>query len=103
MFSGIHNIGHCVNIFSKGIRKFGLQHSFNITPTKLFKVCPIKPSETNLRIILTGCFTKEEKIQKLLPYVLDKDLVLRIFNQLQNYGFQRYIQMGTLNQENLDM
>ena len=35
--------------------------------------------------------------------MLDKDLVLRIFNYLKYYGFQRYIQKGILNQENLNM
>ena len=72
MFSRIHNIGYAVNIFSKGMRKFGLQHSFDVTPTLLFRVCPIPPWAIHLRVVLTGAFTKEERILKLKPHIMRK-------------------------------
>ena len=68
----------------------------------MFTECPISAEEINLKIIITGSFTKTDLIQKLKPYTVNKARILRIFDALKANGFKRYLDMGSLNQENLD-
>ena len=58
----------CVNVVAKGIHEFGLCHTVEVEPLKLFTEWPNSAEEINLKIILTGSFTKSDLIQKLKPY-----------------------------------
>ena len=102
MFCQLHSIGLCTNIVSRGIHEFGLSHTFEIEPLKLFSECPIPAEEINLKIIITGSFTKTDLIKKLKPYTVNKHRIQRIFDALKTNGFKRYIDIGSLNKHNLD-
>ena len=95
-------IGMYVNVVAKGIHGFGLCDTFEVEPLKLFTECPISADEINLKIILTGSFTKNYLIQKLKPYTVNKARILRIFEALKDNGFKRYLDICSLNPKNLD-
>ena len=65
----------------------------------MFTECQISADEKNLKIILTGSFTKTDLIQKLKPYRVNKTRILRIFEALKEKSFERYLDIGSLNQK----
>ena len=100
MFSQVHSIGYLVEFFQETMNKFALQHVFDFQPMNLFSECPIPAQKVYLQIIVRGCFMDEEKMQQLKPFILDKELVFRIFNQLKTFGHPKYLAIGEGSQKN---
>ena len=88
-------------MYSKHQKKNWPKTYFCDRANKLFETCPLRQKNVSLKVILTGAYTKEEKIAKLKPYIFDKSLVRQIYKELVRHEFSHYVKMPGICEENM--